>query len=322
MTTCTAIAHPNIAVVKYWGKRQVALNLPAVPSLSVTLDRFQTETSVTWGIDAPADEIVLNGEEADDKTRSRVSGLLDLVAPGRPRCRVTSVNNFPTAAGLASSSSAFAALALAADNAAGTHRDKAQLSALARQGSGSACRSLWGGWVEWRLGTLPSGADSHGLPLAPRDHWDVSVVVAIVSAGPKKTGSRAGMKRTQQTCPYYDAWVQTAPADVDEGRAAILARDLPRLGAVMEQSTLKMHATMLTTTPTIRYWQPGTLAAVQVVESLRAKGVGAWYTMDAGPNVKVLCETADAQTVATALAAAVDRIEVLSVGGDPQVRRA
>ena len=315
-TTRTAQAHPNIAVVKYWGKRDVPLNLPAVPSLSVTLDRFRTRTTVTWGIDAAEDAIWLNGQAADGKTRQRVSAFLDLVAPSRPRCKVVSDNNFPTAAGLASSSSAFAALALAADAAAGTGRDLDALSALARQGSGSACRSLWGGWVEWRLGQRTDGTDSHGIPLAPADHWDLAVVVAVVNAGPKKTGSRTGMNRTQETCPFYGAWVATAPADVEEGRAALLDRDLPRLGAVMEQSTLKMHATMLTTTPSIRYWQPASLAAIAVVEDLRQQGVGAWYTMDAGPNVKVLCSRTDAPEVANALKTAVDRVEILEVGGN------
>lgn len=314
--TRTAHAHPNIAVVKYWGKRDLPLNLPAVPSLSVTLDRFRTTTTVTWGIGEPKDVVVLNGQAADAGTQQRVSAFLDLVSADRPRCQVVSDNNFPTAAGLASSSSAFAALALAADAAAGTGRSQDALSALARQGSGSACRSLWGGWVGWRLGERTDGSDSHGLPLAPQRHWDLSVVVAIVNAGPKKTGSRAGMNRTQQSCPYYSAWVSTAPADVNEGRAAILARDLPRLGTVMEQSTLKMHATMLTTIPSIRYLRPGSLAAIQVVEDLRRQGVSAWYTMDAGPNVKVLCESRDAQTVAHALATAVDRVETLGIGGD------
>ena len=150
--TRTAVAHPNIAVVKYWGKRDVALNLPAVPSLSVTLDQFRTRTTVTWGLDAEQDEVVVNDEVLHDQAADRVHAFLDLFGADRPRCRVVSDNNFPTAAGLASSSSAFAALALATNAAAGTDHSLEALSAIARQGSGSACRSLWGGWVEWRMG--------------------------------------------------------------------------------------------------------------------------------------------------------------------------
>lgn len=315
----TAEAHPNIAVVKYWGKRDRALNLPAVPSLSVTLERFRTRTTVTWGIDGPEDEVVLNGAALAGPSADRISAFLDLFGADRPRCRVYSDNNFPTAAGLASSSSAFAALALAADAAAGTGHDPAALSAIARQGSGSACRSLWGGWVEWPVGRAADGSDSHGRPLAPQGHWDVVIVVAMVSAGRKPVGSRAGMLRTEQTCPFFPAWVESAPADVAEARRAVLARDLERLGRVMEWSTLKMHSTMLSTEPAIRYWKPATLAAIQVVEELREQGVGAWYTMDAGPNVKVLCARADADRVSLALAGAVDRVEVLGVGADATV---
>ena len=320
--TSTAQAHPNIAVVKYWGKRDRTLNLPAVPSLSVTLDRFRTRTTVTWGIDAAADVVTLNDQALSGPSADRITAFLDLFGADRPRCRVTSDNNFPTAAGLASSSSAFAALALAADAASGAGLDRAALSAVARQGSGSASRSLWGGWVEWRMGTAPDGSDSHGVPVAPREHWDLVVVVAMVSTARKPVGSRAGMLRTEQTCPFFPAWVEAGPADVAEARRAVHARDLERLGRVMEWSTLKMHSTMLSTEPSIRYWKPATLAAVQVVEELRQQGVGAWYTMDAGPNVKVLCARADADRVSLALAGAVDRVEVLSIGADASVEPA
>jgi diphosphomevalonate decarboxylase len=316
----TAEAHPNIAVVKYWGKRDVALNLPAVPSLSVTLDRFLTRTTVTWGVDEPADHFSLDGESASDGASRKVSRFLDLVGGrDRPRCRVVSTNDFPTAAGLASSSSGFAALALAATAAARQDRSLAELSALARMGSGSASRSLWGGWVEWQMGTEPDGSDSHGTPLAPQSHWDICVVVALVSTAPKAVSSTGGMQDTARSCPFYDRWVQTAPTDVAEGRRAILGRDLERLGRVMEWSTLKMHSTMLTTEPSIRYWQPATIACMSIVEALRAAGTGAWYTMDAGPNVKVLCDRQDAETVAAALRTAVERVDVLGVGGDARL---
>ena len=312
MTTATAVAHPNIALVKYWGKRDDALNLPAVPSLSLTLDRYHTRTTVRWG--ARRDRVVLDGEELRGRPATRVLEFLDLVQAGRPQVEVVSDNDFPTAAGLASSASGFAALALAASAAAGLALDPTRCSVLARRGSGSACRSLWGGWVEWRVGDRADGRDSHGAPLAPPDHWDVAMVVAVVSAAAKPVGSRAAMERSRRTSPCYAAWVAHADRDVDVARAAVLGRDLPRLGAVMEGSTFRMFATMFTASPPILYWHPGTIACVHAIRELRASGTGAWCTMDAGPNVKVLCEGGDAPTVARALREHVERVEIARPG--------
>ena len=309
-----AVAHPNIALVKYWGKRDRVLNLPSTPSLSVTLDTYRTRTRVRWG--AERDLVVLNDRLAYAKEASRVLRLLDLIDPDRPPCEVHSDNNFPTAAGLASSSSGFAALALAATRAAGRALPVEALSALARRGSGSATRSLWGGWVVWRAGTSPDGSDSHGVPLAPRDHWDIRMVVAMVASGQKAVGSTEGMIRTEQTSPFYPAWVETAPADLMAATYAVQARDLAALGEVMERSTLKMHGTMLTATPPVRYWKPATTDAMDVVEDLRRQGIGAYYTMDAGPNVKVLCEARDAPSVEAAIRSVVPDVVTLGVGGD------
>ncbi len=317
MRTATATAHPNIALVKYWGKRDLPLNLPAVPSLSLTLDQFATRTTVTWGADA--DAVTLDGAEATGAARAKVLRFLDLVDPARPPCAVVSASNFPVAAGLASSSSAFAALALAACAAAGQDLDPTRLSVLARQGSGSACRSLWGGFVEWTLGERADGFDSRGVPVAPPGHWDVAMVVGVVSEGKKPVGSTEGMERSRLTSPYYGAWVATAAADVAVAREAVLARDLERLGEVMEASTFKMHATMHTARPPIFYQAPGTLACLHAVFALRRAGVGAWATMDAGPQVKVLCAREDAEEVAAALFPHTARVEVLGPGGDPVV---
>lgn len=311
-----ALAHPNIALIKYWGKRDIPLNLPAVSSLSVTLDTFETDTAVRTHHPGPTDEVVVNGERLEGRGADRVSTFLDLVAGrDRPRCLVHSQNNFPTAAGLASSASAFAALALAACAAFDQDLDRTRLSLLARQGSGSACRSLWGGWVRWDRGERPDGLDSHGIPLAPREHWDVSVVVAVVGSGPKPIGSTSGMIRTQETCPLYPGWVSSAEADVVEAEAALAARDLDRLGAAMERSTYKMHATMMATWPPIRYWRPQTVAVLEAIEGLRSAGVSAWSTMDAGPNVKVLCTTADVPAVVAAIEGAGVAAQPLRVGG-------
>ena len=318
--TARAIAHPNIALIKYWGKRDIPLNLPDVSSLSVTLDTFETDTRVTWDHGESDDLVVVNEEQLTGTGAQRVSRFLDTIGgPDRPRCLVRSTNNFPTAAGLASSASAFSALALAACAAADQDLDRTRLSILARQGSGSACRSLWGGWVRWDKGSRADGLDSHGVPLAPRDHWDVSVVVALVGSGPKPIGSTRGMVQTRETCPLYPGWVESSEADVVTAEAALQARDLDRLGVAMEQSTYKMHATMIATWPPIRYWRPKTVAVLESIEDLRQAGTSAWSTMDAGPNVKVLCHTADVARVVSAIESTGVPARPLSVGGDARL---
>ena len=312
MSTATAVAHPNIALVKYWGKRDLQLNLPAVSSLSLTLDGFETRTTVTWGADA--DTMELGGQPAADKVAAKTFRFLDLLDPKRPPCRVVSHNSFPTGAGLASSASGFAALALAAQAARGAPIDTTELSRLARQGSGSACRSLWGGFVVWSRGEREDGLDSHGHPVQGSD-WDVRMVVAVVATEAKAVGSTEGMERSRRTSPLYRTWVDQAEQDVQDGIAAVHARDVARLGRVMEESTLKMHATMHTSDPPLMYWRPETVACLHAVWALRAAGVGAWTTMDAGPQVKVLCLAADAQRVADTLAPLARAVHVLGPGG-------
>ncbi|MEZ4240892.1 MAG: diphosphomevalonate decarboxylase [Myxococcota bacterium] len=269
---------------------------------------------MTWG--AEADEVVLDGQARADR---KVARVLDLLDPARPPCRVVSDNDFPTGAGLASSASGFAALVVAAAAAAGRELPVDALSALARQGSGSACRSLHGGFVAWPLGERADGTDSVGVPVAPAEHWDLRLVVAVVSEGPKAVGSTEGMVRSRQTSPYWAAWVAMGPALCDEARQAVLARDLQRLGEAMETSTFAMHATMHTARPPLLYWHPQTVAALHAVQGLRAQGVGAWATMDAGPQVKVLCAPADAARVAEALAPHVLRVDVHGPGGPARV---
>jgi len=313
----TATSHPNIALIKYWGKRNRALNLPAVPSLSITLAPFETRTTVSWGEDA--DRFEINGQVASGDAANRIGAFLDLVDPKRPPVHLESTNNFPTAAGLASSSSAFAALALAANAAAGHSRSLAELSILARQGSGSACRSLWGGWVTWAAGQAEDGSDSHGTPLAPVDHWNLKVIVALVSGEKKAISSRAGMLHTEATSPLYPGWVTSAEADIEEAIAAVKSRDLERLGTAMEHSTMKMHGTMLSANPPVRYLKAGSMAVLDAVESLRAQGVPAWATMDAGPNVKVLTTAESAEQVEKAIQEIVQTTHILHIGGDARL---
>ena len=313
----TARAHPNIALIKYWGKRDIALNLPAVPSVSLTLEKFHTTTTVEW--DSKEEVFVLNGMQQTGTPAKKVSQFLDIIAPERPKCLVTSENNFPTAAGLASSSSAFAALALAASTACGRELSTQEISVLARRGSGSACRSVWGGWVEWTMGSDKDGTDSHARQIAPREHWDIRMVMCVVSDEKKATSSTAGMVDTAKTSPMYQAWCDTASADVEAAKQAIIDKDIHTLGTRMEISTQKMFATMLTTIPSIRYWKGRTLDILDTIDNLRQQGLDCWYTMDAGPNVKILCASDVAEQIAHAVEPYCRATHILSAGGDAHV---
>jgi diphosphomevalonate decarboxylase len=301
----TAVAGTNIALVKYWGKRDAALNLPAAGSLSLTLEGLGTRTTVRFADALAADRLVLDGAAADARATARVSTFLDRVrarAGFVARAEVTSENSMPTASGLASSASGFAALAVAAARAAGLSLSPAELSELARLGSGSAARSIFGGFAEMAPGARADGSDAVAAPVPGGDTWtDARLVVAVTSVTPKAIGSTAAMERTARTSPYYAAWIASVDGDLAEARAGVAARDLPRLGAVAERSALRMHASAMAADPGILYWTPATLAALQTVRDLRASGVEAFFTIDAGPHVKVLCGAAYAQTVAEAL---------------------
>jgi diphosphomevalonate decarboxylase len=300
----TARANANVALVKYWGKRDPALNPPATGSLSLTLDGLSVEASVAFG-GGEADQLEIDGATAAGGEAERLTRFLDLVraeAGRRERARVSTRSTVPRGAGLASSAAAFAALALAASRAAGIELDPGALSALARRGSGSAARSIFGGFVEWRRGERPDGRDSVAAPLVEGQGWDVRVVVAVTSSAPKAVSSREGMARAASS-PLYPAWVEGVEADLAEARAAIRARDLEALGLVAEHSALKMHAVGLAARPALLYWRGATLECLHRVWELRAGGTPAFVTIDAGPQVKVLCAPADAARVAEALRA-------------------
>lgn len=301
----TAVAHPNIALAKYWGKREDGHNLPAVPSLSVTLAGMTTTTTVTFDAALKDDVFFLCGEPAGAGPARRVSALLDRVrkAAGLDlRARVTSENDFPTAAGLASSASAFAALALAAAAAAGLKWNPAQVSDLARQSSVSAARSVLGGFVSLRAGA-PGDEFLSATSVASEDHLDLRVVVAVTREGPKPTLSTEGMLHTQRTSPYFPAWVETASALCDRVRAAVVDRDLPALGVAAEESALRMHAAAIAACPGLVYWVGATVDVMEEVRRQRGRGTLAYFTIDAGPHVKVLTSRADEQAIALALSA-------------------
>lgn len=303
MTEATAIAHPNIALAKYWGKRDSARNLPAVPSLSVTLDGMTTTTTVAFAEGQAHDTLELDGEATAGRALARVSQLLDHVCcteagQPRPRAQVRSSNDFPTAAGLASSASAFAALAVAANQASGAGLSLARLSSIARQVSASAGRSVFGGYVVLDSSDDP---DLAAEPLAPLDHWDLRLVVAVTSESKKEIGSTEGMNHTAETSPLYRAWVDGSVAIFERVRAAVLERDFAALAGAAEQSALVMHATAIGADPGVIYWLPATIAVMRAVRQLRQAGTPAFFTIDAGPHVKVFTEPEHEAAVAEAL---------------------
>lgn len=300
----TAKAHTNIALIKYWGKRHESLILPTNNSLSITLDGFHTETTVAFDDQLTKDQFFLNDTKVSGTPYERVTSFLDLVrqlAGKQMYAKIKSTNKVPTAAGFASSASGFAALAAAASQALKLNLTDEQLSRLTRQGSGSACRSIYGGFVEWKKGSRDDGSDSFAVQIASEDHWDVRVAAAVVTATEKDVSSRDGMKRTVDTSVFYDGWLKSVTEDLTSIKAGIASRDFEKVGQITEANCLKMHATTLGARPPFTYWNEGTMAVMQTVQQLRASGTPAYFTIDAGPNVKVLYLPEDESTVVAAL---------------------
>jgi diphosphomevalonate decarboxylase len=320
VSTATARACANIALVKYWGKRPGPFNLPAAGSLSLTLDALITTTQVTFDPGLAGDELVLDGAPGKPGELARTTEFLDLVrgAAGiATRARVLSRNQFPTASGLASSASGFAALAVAAATAAGVAMSPRALSILARRGSGSAARSVFGGFVRMHAGSAEDGSDAFAEPITSPLTDRVRLVIAVVGGGvPKAHGSRDAMAHTAETSPLYRAWIELVPGDLAAAEAALAAGDIEPLGAITEANALAMHATAIAARPAVIYWQPATLAALAAVRVLRAAGRAAWATMDAGPHVKVLTTAGDAPAVAAALreVAGVGEVSIAAAG--------
>ncbi len=301
--TATAAAHPNIALAKYWGKHPYGHNLPAVPSLSVTLEGMRTLTRVSFDASLGSDVLELGGRRASGLELERVSSLLDRVrarAGVAHRAHVVSHNDFPTASGLASSASAFAALAVAAAGAAGLELSAAELSDLARRTSVSSARSVFGGYVELRAGQEGDEALS-ASELAPPEHWDLRIVVAVTREGAKDVGSSDGMRHTSLTSPYFPAWVEHAPKMFARVRRALLERDLEGLGEAVEHSALAMHAAAIAADPGVVYWSGATLEALAELRRQRRAGLPGWGTIDAGPHLKVLTTSAHAERVAAVM---------------------
>ncbi|MBN1372339.1 MAG: diphosphomevalonate decarboxylase, partial [Anaerolineaceae bacterium] len=292
----------NIAFIKYWGNRDHALRLPVNGSISMNLDGLFARTTVTFVPGLEADELILNNQPAAGASLARVSRFLDIVrgmAGTELYAQVVSRNNFPTGAGIASSAAAFAALALAGSQAAGMDLDEAALSRLARRGSGSAARSVPGGFVEWHLGT--GDEDSVAASIAPAQHWDLVDCIAVVATGHKPVGSTEG-HALAGTSILQAARVEDASRRLDVCRRAILERDFITFAEIVEQDSTLMHAVMMTSVPPLFYWEPASIQIMKVVPAWRVEGLPCCFTLDAGPNVHVLCPAEHAAELASRLA--------------------
>jgi len=286
--TVTAFAPTNIALIKYWGKRDKVLNLPVTSSLSVTLPDHGTTTQLTV-INESADKIILNDKtiSSESPVYQKIKSFIDIFRYDNECFLVETKNNIPTAAGLASSASGFAALALALDQVYRLNLSLTHLSAIARLGSGSACRSLWSGFVYWEKGKKTNGTDSHGIPL--EETWPgLCMGLNLIQASEKPISSRDAMNITTETSPFYQVWPAFVAQDLQDIKKVIRNKDFENFGRIVERNAIAMHATMQTAWPSIFYSTPETITEMNKVWSLRKAGTSIYFTQDAGPNLKLM----------------------------------
>ncbi len=312
MSNIATVRSPsNIAFIKYWGAKNLAKAIPANPSLSMTLDTCYSRCTVQHLPEEGEHEILWRPEEGSTIEEAppgfsrRIRAHLDYLAKWSGcggRFRVATENSFPAAAGLASSASGFSALTLATLGALGREESPAWRSALARaSGSGSASRSVLGGYVQWPADdTAPDGAEQYAFQVAPAEHWDLRNVIAVVESGAKEVSSLDGHRRARSS-PYWRTRQRRLPARLETVRRAIEEKDFDTLGSVVEAEAIDLHCVAMTSDPAIFYWRPLTLTVLEAVRHLRRDGVAAWSTMDAGANVHVLCQPEHEAQVAEAL---------------------
>lgn len=314
-----AKAHSNIALIKYWGKEDEDLIIPKNNSISLTLDALYTETEVSF-IDKDNDLFYLNDELQGEKEHKKISAFIDIfrkISGNRSKVHVKSYNHVPTAAGLASSASGYAALSMALNSLFELNFNKKDISKLARRGSGSAVRSIYGGFVEWEKG------NNHETSFATKiddANWDIAMIILVLNDGKKTISSRVAMKKTIETSPLYNAYVESSHIDIKEIKKAIINRDFIQMGKIAEHNAMKMHATMLSSNPPIMYFEEKSIRAINKVKELREKGFDIFYTMDAGPNVKIICKKSQAKDIISQIKNDFENIIFSEIGKDAEVK--
>jgi len=289
--SATAIAHPNIAFIKYWGNRDNVLRIPSNGSISMNLSALETSTTVEYNPQIENDQLFINGEKITGAGLNRVSDLLNRVrkmADITTYAVVNSTNNFPMGSGIASSASAFAALSLAATQAVNLSLNQDELSKFARLSSGSACRSIPGGFVEWEMGI--DHESSYAKSIAPPTHWDLIDCIAIIDYAHKAVSSIQGHE-IANTSPLQSARVEDTKRRLAICREAIIDRNFKQLAEIVEQDSLVMHAIMMTSIPPLIYLNTTSIAVLKAVNAWQAvEGLDVCYTFDAGPNAHVICQ--------------------------------
>lgn len=297
----TAIAHPNVALIKYWGRKDEELRLPTNGSISVNLSEMTTTTTVEFSENYTSDQIRIDKQNLFDEA-DRVIIHLDRIrslANSPLHAKVVSENNFPSGTGLSSSSSGFAALTLAATKALYLHLNEKELSILARQGSGSACRSIPDGWVEWNDAETSEGSYAHSI--FPKDHWDIIDIVAVVSTEKKDVSTSEGQKLAQ-TSPFFSTRQASMNKKISEIKRHISERNFVQFGELIEAEALNMHAVMITSSPSLIYWSVGTLELMKQIKKWRAEGLSAYFTINTGQDTHIFVEKKNASTLAEKLA--------------------
>lgn len=299
----SAKANSNIALVKYWGKLDPEIRVPANSSISMTKTKLETHTTVEFSDDYEEDLVKIDGEEVNGRSRKRVVDHLDRIREMKgedKKAKVSSKNNFPTAAGLASSASGFAALTMAAVEALEMNLSKKELSKIARMGSGSATRSIHGGFVKWNMGG--SHDESYAEQIADRDHFsDLRALVAIIKETSKEVSSTKGHSLVKDN-PFFDARLAQTHEDLSKVEAAVKEEDFTKLGKYAERNAISMHATMITSEPPLFYMEPGTIKVIKSILNWRQSGeLECYFTEDAGPNVHVFCREKDMENLKSRL---------------------
>ncbi|MBK5113650.1 MAG: diphosphomevalonate decarboxylase [Candidatus Heimdallarchaeota archaeon] len=288
-TKATALANSNTALIKYWGKQDEELIIPMNNSISLTVDSLSTTTTVEFSDEFTQDLFILNNEKQTGTAENRVIRHLDLLrskAKMNLKAKVMSQNNFPTAAGLASSASGFAALTVASCKALELELDQKQLSMLSRRGSGSSARSIFGGFVEWIK--ADEIGESYAKQLADKNHFDIRDIVVIFKPQKREFSTREAMKISKETSPMFKARLDVVETSLDKMRKAIEQREFNLLGQTAESDCNLVHSIALTSTPKLSFWIDETIRIINLVKDLRQGGIDAFYTVDTGSNMHIL----------------------------------
>lgn len=297
----TAIAPSNIAFTKYWGKKDEILRLPENGSVSMCLSNLLTTTTVAFSLEYKKDEITINGGGVETGEEMRVIKHLDRIrklAKINLKAKVVSKNNFPIGTGLSSSASGFAALTLAASKAADLDLSEKDLSILTRQGSGSACRSIPSGFVEWLDGD--TSETSYAIQIFPPNYWDIADVVAVVSEGKKEVSTSVG-QQSAQSSPFMATRLAHMKERNDLCRKLIEQKNFKEFGELIEAEALELHTIMLTQRPALIYWTPGTLQIMKLVSHWRADGIPVYFTINTGQNIHLIVEQKNVEKVVSKL---------------------